>query len=238
MAAVSVICIGDLDLGGFSRGQVMVTTVAHGGVSLGGQSQITGIKYRVYANQGLGDAINYAVPVGIATSLSWTSGSLKVPGQYKLGVRAFDSSTNLEEQNVDAAVFLSLDAAGNDVTKVPFPPVGLRAFPKAGGGIRVEWICPIGNPSRQPIGFHVYISLGSTIDYSKPAVTVPWPSGRFNVFTADQAGLRDGAVYSISVRAYSAIGEESNTVAVTVKADGTPPSLVDSLEAFAINQES
>ena len=196
------------------------------------------ICYHVYVNQGLGDPINYAIPVGVVTNLNWTSGSLNVPGQYRLGVRAFDSSTGLEEQNVDATVLLSLDAAGNDVTKVPFPPVGLRAFPKAGGAVRVEWICPTSDPSSQPNGFHVYITLGSTVDYSEPATTVPWSSGRFGAFTTDHAGLTDGFLYSIGVRAYSTIGEESNTVAVTVKADGTPPSLVDSLEAVAINQES
>jgi hypothetical protein len=216
----------------------MLTTAAHGGVSLGGQYEATKLCYFVYANQGLGDPINYGIPVGVVTSLTWTSGSLNVPGQYRLGVRTFDSSTGLEEQNVDAAVFLSLDGAGNDVTKAPFPPVGLRAFPKAGGAIRVEWICPISDPSGQPDGFHVYITLGSTVDYSKPATTVPWSSGRFGAFTTDQAGMTDGFLYSIGVRAYGAIGEESNTVAVTVKADSTPPSLVDSLEAVAINQEA
>ena len=159
------------------------------------------------------------------------------PAQYRFGVRAFDSSTGLEEQNVDAAVVLSLDAAGNDVTRVPFPPVGLRAFAKAGGVVRVEWICPISDPSRLPSGFHVYMTSGSTIDYSKPTTAVPWSSGRFGAFMTDQAGLTDGFVYSIGVRAFNAIGEESNTVAVSVKADGTPPSLVNSLAAVAINQE-
>jgi hypothetical protein len=234
----SVACSGGLGLGVSARWRTMRTTAAHGGVSLGGKHEFQNIRYSVYENQGLGDPINYAMPVGFVTSLNWTSGTLNVPGQYRLGVRAFDASTGLEEQNVDATVLLSLDAAGNDVSKVPFPPVGLRAFPKAGGAVRVEWICPTSDPSSQPSGFHVYITLGSTIDYSRPAEVVPWSSGRFGAFTTDHAGLTDGLLYSIGVRAYSAIGEESNTVAVTVKADGTSPTLVDSLEAVAINQES
>jgi hypothetical protein len=234
----SVVCIGGFGFGGSARWRTLLTTAAHGGVSLGGKYKDTSITYHVYANEGVGDPINYSVPAGVATSLVWTSNSLNVPGQYRLGVRAFDSSTRLEEQNVDAAVVLSLDSAGNDITKVPFPPVGLRAFPKAGGAVRVEWICPISDPSNQPSGFHVYITLGSTVDYSNPTTTVLWSSGRFGVFKTDQAGLTDGSLYSICVRAYSATGEESNAVAVTVKADGTPPSLVDSLEAVAINQES
>jgi hypothetical protein len=228
---------GGLRLGGSAKCRTMLTTAAHGGASMGGQFDSSRIYYHVYANQGLGDPINYAVPVGDVTSLSWTSASLNVPGQYRLGVRAFDSSTGLEEQNVDAALLLSLDAAGKDVTRVPVPPVGLRAFPKAGGAVRVEWICPSSVPSRQPSGFHVYITLGSKLDYSKPAAIIPWASGRFGAFTTDQAGLTDGFIYSIGVRAYNAVGEESNAVAVTVKADGTPPSLVDSLEIVAINQE-
>jgi hypothetical protein len=234
----SVICMGGLGRGGTARWRTMLTTAAHGGVWLGGQHEYTNGCYHIYVNRGLSDPINYAKPVGVVTSLSWTSDPLSVPGQYRLGVRAFDSSTGLEEQNVDAAVLLSLDALGNDVTKLPFPPIGLRAFPKAGGTVRVEWICPTSDPSNQPDGFHVYITLGSIIDYSKPATTVPWSSRRFGAFTTDTAGLTDGLLYSIGVRAYSAIGEESNTVAVTVKADGTPPSLVDSLEAVAIHQES
>ena len=124
----------------------MLTTAAHGGVSLGGQYEFPAISYHIYENQGLGDPINYAIPVGAVTRLNWTSGALNVPGQYRLGVRAFDASTGLEEQNVDAAVLLSLDAAGNDVSNVPLPPVGLRAFPKAGGAVRVEWICPTCDP--------------------------------------------------------------------------------------------
>jgi hypothetical protein len=228
---------GGLGLSGSARRRTMLTTATHGGVWLGAQHESNVNCYRVYVNQGLGDPINYATPVGAVTSLGWTSDPLSVPGQYRLGVRAFDSFTGLEEQNVDAAVLLSLDAAGNDVTKVPFPPVGLRAFPKAGGAVRVEWVCPTSDPSSQPNGFHVYITLGPTVDYSEPATTVPWSSGRFGAFMTDQAGLTDGFLYSIGVRAFSANGEEANTVAVTVKADGTPPSLVDSLEAIAINQE-
>jgi hypothetical protein len=215
----------------------MLTTAAHGGISQGGHFEVNTMSTNVDINHCMGEPINYAIPVGVVTNLNWTSGPLSVPGQYKFGVRAFDPSTGLEEQNIDAVVFLSLDAAGNDVTKVPFPPVGLRAFPKAGGTVRVEWVCPISDPSSQPNGFHVYITLGSTVDYSEPATTVPWSSGRFGAFKTDQAGLTDGFLYSIGVRAYSANGEEANTVAVTVKADGTPPSLVDSLAVVAINQE-
>ena len=104
--------------------------------------------YYVYANQGLGDRHQLCHTCGRCHRPQLDERSLNVPGQYRFGVRAFDSSTGLEEQNIDAAVLLSLDAAGNDVTRVPFPPVGLRAFPKAGGVVRVEWICPISDPSR------------------------------------------------------------------------------------------
>jgi hypothetical protein len=68
--------------------------------------------------------------------------------------------------------------------------------------------------------------------------TVPWSSGRSGAFSSDLIGLMDGSTYSIGVRAFNAVGEEANTLPVTIMADGTPPVLVDSLEAVVTNQES
>ena len=83
-------------------------------------------------------------------------------------MRAFDPTVGLEEQNVDAVVELILDANGNDVTSTPAPPLGLRAFPIAGGKAPIEWTYPGGDPSCQPLGFRVYLGMGSVPDYTLP----------------------------------------------------------------------
>ena len=50
-------------------------------------------------------------------------------------------------------VELILDASGNDVTRIPASPLGLRAFPTAGGKVRIEWTCPGGGPFATTPGF-------------------------------------------------------------------------------------
>jgi hypothetical protein len=187
---------------------------------------------------GMGDPIDYATVVASVAGSEWTSAALSFPGRFKLGVRAFDPLTGLEEQNLDAAVELVLDATGNDVTGVPHSPVGLRAFPVAGGKVRVEWTCPCSDLSRQPRGFHIYVGSGLIVDYSQPVATLPWSSGRFGSFSADLSGLTDRTNYAIGVRAFSAVGEESNTFTAIVMGGNTPLALVDSFEAVVTNQGS
>jgi hypothetical protein len=76
------------------------------------------------------------------------------------------------------------------------------------------------------------------VDYSQPVSTVTWSSGRFRAFSANLDGLSDGSDYSVGVRSFNMVGEESNTIAVSVTADGTPPALVDSFVAIATNQDT
>jgi hypothetical protein len=203
---------------------------------MGGSAITDKVVYDVYANSGAGDSVNYTAPKATASKLSWTSQALSAPGSYKFAVRARDARTGLEERNVDALVVLTLDGAGNDVTLVPAAPLGLRAFPMAGGKVRVEWTCASTVPSRQPAGFNVYWGAGG-IDYSHAAASVPWSAGRFGSFLQDLTGLTGGVSYSIGVRAFSSAREELNTNVVVVNADSTPPSLVDSLVAIATDQE-
>jgi hypothetical protein len=185
----------------------------------------------------MGDPINYTVSLGTVTGQSWTSSALSVPGRFKFGVRAFDPAVGLEDQNVDASLELVLDASGNDVTGTPASPLGLRAFPITGGRVRVEWACPVGQPSRQPLGFRVYLGTGSVPDYTLPVSTVAWSNGRNGCFSAELGGLSDGAPRSIAVRSYNVVSEEQNSVVLHVTTDGSPPSVVDSLSAVATNQE-
>ena len=86
---------------------------------------IVGTGYHVYSNGGSGP-INYSSPIATVYGLTWTSGPLAYPDTWKFGVRAFDGFG--EEQNLDCAVSIVLDAGGNDISRRPMAPVGLRAF--------------------------------------------------------------------------------------------------------------
>ena len=103
------------------RGSVAYGSTAGALAVLGG-----GLAYHVYANTGAGDPINYATPIATVSGTAWTSGTLAAPGTWSFGVRAFDG--NGEEQNLDCAVVIVLDANGNDITNRPMPPVGLRGL--------------------------------------------------------------------------------------------------------------
>jgi hypothetical protein len=192
------------------------------------------IVYRVYSNTGAGDSIRYGSPIAIVATLGYVTSALNYPGAWSFGVRAFDVGSGLEEQNVDAAVTIVLDANGNDITNQPSPPTGLRAFALAGGSVRVEWTYPAANRAKLPTGFHVYIGTGGTISLvAGPVATVPFTSAIAGSFVANLTGLTDGTAYTIVVRAYNATAEETNTNSVNVTADATGPATVDSLTATA-----
>jgi hypothetical protein len=188
--------------------------------------------YNIYVNSGDGDPVDYAVPIGAVTTTTWTTSGLAAPGIWSFGVRAADG--NGEEENLDCAVTIVLDASGNDISGRPAPPVGLRAFPLAGGAVRVEWYSPPVRGGGAPAGFNVYLGPGANPDYATPAAAVAYGSGLFNTFVVDLSGLADGMVYSIGVRAFNASGEEANTTSVRVTADATGPRPVDLLIATAI----
>jgi hypothetical protein len=192
--------------------------------------------YHIYSNTGAGDPINYASPVATITSpatTTWSSSALTHPGTWSFGVRAFDTVSGLEEENLDCSVTIVLDASGQDITNQPPAPVGLRAFATAGGAIRVEWISPPTTVVQQPQGFHVYFGTGGTPNYASPAATVLFAAATANTFATNLTGLTDGITYTIGVRAYNAIAEETNTNTVTVTADATGPNAVVSLTAIA-----
>jgi hypothetical protein len=191
------------------------------------------IEYCVYTNSGAGDPINYASPVATVSALTCTLPGLTCPGTWSFGVRAIDTVSGLEEQNLDCAVTVVLDASGNDLTKRPGPPSGLRAFALAGGTIRAEWYYPPSVGSNAPLGFHAYVGTGGSPNYSTPAATVLFATGAANTFVANLASMTNGTTYTIGVRAYNATAEEPNIKTVSVTADSTGPEQVDSLAGFA-----
>jgi hypothetical protein len=196
------------------------------------QTPFVGTAYHVYSNTGAGDPINYGSPIATVATFSYLTSALTYPGTWSFGVRAFDLGSGLEDQNVDVAVTIILDASGKDITNQPSPPTGLRAFAMAGGSIRVEWTYASANRAKLPTGFHVYIGTTS-MNYANPVATVLFTSAIANTFVANLTGLTDGTLYMIGVRAFNSTAEESNTVTVSMTADATGPLPVDSLVAIS-----
>ncbi len=192
------------------------------------------LTYHVYANTGAGDPIDYSTIVTTTPSLTWTSGALSFPGTWRFGVRAYNTSNSLEEENLDCSITLVLDSSGNDITNRPSAPLAIRAFATAAGGIRVEWAYNTINPSPIPTGFHVYWGTGGMPSYLSPVATVPFASAIADTFVANLTGGTNGTTYTIGVRAYNATAEEANTNTVNVTALSVGPTAVIDLTAIAI----
>jgi hypothetical protein len=198
-------------------------------------STTTDVGYHIYSNTGVGDPINYSVPIGTNlgySDVTWTSSRLAYPGVWSFGVRAFNQYG--DEQNIDAVVTINLDAAGQDITNQPNSPIGLRAFALAGGAIRIEWTSTTNVPSAKlPTGFNVYIGTSGVPDYTSAVAKVAYNSSLASSFVANLSGLTNGTTYTIGVRAYNATAEEQNTSTVSCAGDSVGPSAVQNLAAIA-----
>ena len=189
-------------------------------------------EFHVYSNTGAGDPIDYASAVATTATLAYTTSALSFPGTWSFGVRAFDTVSGLEEQNLDCALTIVLDASGNDITNRPGPPLGLRAFALAGGSVRAEWFYPPTSGPRTPTGFHVYSGVGP-LSYSTPTATVLFSQGIANSYVTNMSGFTDRTTYTIGVRAFNATAEEMNTNTAAVMAIATGPAPVDGLVGVA-----
>ncbi|WP_148598068.1 fibronectin type III domain-containing protein [Aquisphaera giovannonii] len=193
----------------------------------------------MYMNDGLGGLVDYSLCLATTSKTSWTSPPLDAPASYTFAVRSTDIITGLEEKNVDAVVDLALDSTARDVTDLPLPPRGLRAFAVAGGKLRVEWTdSQDGRLQRRPLGYRVYLGTGSRPDYATPVAVVSWGGGRYAGYSVDIDGLVGNQAYLVSVRAFGTSGEEQNTTVVTTLMDVEPPDEVDSLVVSVINRKA
>lgn len=186
--------------------------------------------YHVYSNGGSGP-VNYAAPIATVSTLTYSTSALAYPSDTVYAVRAFDTVSGLEEQNVDARVRLVLDATGANVTARPNPPVNVWAAPTAGGGAVVHWSYNPAGQGAAPTGFKVWATVGSVVDYTAAPVSVPYTGP---VGSATLSGLTDGVSYAIGVRAFSGSLVEPNTTAIaSVTGDRTAPGDVDGLTVVA-----
>ena len=227
--AVAAVALGDVFVGTIvSTSPATLAAMAGGDVFRAGWPNIS---YNIYANTGLGDPINFSTPIATTALLTYTTGPLTYPGTWSFDVRAFNVWG--EEQNLDCQVTFTLNAAGIDISNVPPPPSGLRAFPLAGGAIRVEWTYPPTTGAMAPTGFHVYLNPG-VLSYTAATATVlvgtVLPGGSY---VANVPGLTNATTYTIGVRAYNATGEETNTATVTATANSVGPTAVTGLSATA-----
>ena len=192
-----------------------------------------GIVYNIYANDGLGGAVNYATPIAATAALTYTPGPLPQASDTTFAVRAFDTTTGLEESNTEARVRIILDPNGQDISARPNAPNALAVRATAGGGCLATWgYNPVGQGG-PPSAFLIYLTPGAAPDYTAAAATVPFLAGMAR-FSCALAGLADGATYSVAVRASNPAAIERNTSAVaSVTGDATPPNNVDALSGVA-----
>lgn len=189
------------------------------------------IFYCVYSNTGAGDPIDYDVPIATLTTTTYTTAALAHPGTWSFAVRAGNNFGI--EQNLDCAVTFLLSASGVDISNIPPPPAGLRAFPMPLGAIRVEWSAAPTTGPRQPVGYHVYLGTTGTPNYSSIVATVLWTTNIANSFVSNIPGLIGGTTYTVGVRAYNATGEEANTQVTSVVPISSGPTAVTNLVGLA-----
>ena len=189
------------------------------------------ISYNIYGNDAAGGPIDYSTVLTNTASLTYALPALSVSSDNLFAVRALDSVTGLEESNVDAVVRIVIDAAGNDVSNRPAPPVYVSAVANSGGKSTASWSFNHVDTSggNAPTGFKVWLTAGSSVDYTaSPAVTLAYHNNPSDVYTATLTGLVDGTTYTIGVRTYNATGlsvaADESTVVGRVT---TPPDAPD-----------
>ncbi len=190
--------------------------------------------FRIYTNDLAGGPIDDSTVYATRTTKDVTINL--PPGSDALVLcRPFDTVTGFENRNLDCVRRVVTDAAGEDVTGLPAAPTAVYCRPIA-GGVRVHWMH---NPIRRwclpAQEFDVWLTPGASVDYLDP------PAGTLDLATSplfrrrpvrsvggsyflDLAGLVDGTLYAIGVRARNAVGTEENTTAVAAfTADVSPP---------------
>lgn len=189
-------------------------------------------QYNVYANTGVGDFINYSTPIATVDALTYSPAALAPGSNWTFAVRAFDTVSTIEENNLDARVNVVLDASGNDITAQPASPTGFTATIANVNGVisaKLTWhqLTPSGGIA--PTAFNVFKTLGSSISYISPTVIAYVPGKQ--AYWTTLSGLTGGSQYTFAVRAVNGTVSELNTNTITVTANATPPNAVQSFAA-------
>lgn len=187
------------------------------------------IQYRIYSGDASGGPVDYSTVLATTASLSIAMSALANNTTTIFAVRTYDTVTGLDDAGTDAQVTIITDGSGLDATNRPYASSSLRALPSPTGAT-IEWTYPHLIASRQPTGFHVYVTA-TTISYASVQATVLWATGRGGKFRATIAGLTPGTAYQAAVRAYNASGEEPNTAVIGFTLPAAAPLNVDGLTA-------
>lgn len=181
-------------------------------------------EYRIYGNGGSGGPVDYTTPLATVSALTWTSPTLSSPSDWTFAVRARDSASGLEEENVDARARVVIDSGGIDRSNAPAAPQAISATPEAGGMVRVRW-AHVRGAMAAATGFSVYANPGTSVNYALPPVATI--SGTYSQVEADLqaavAGLADGVQHAVGVRANSLTSTSDPSPTALVTPDATPP---------------
>ena len=192
------------------------------------------IVYQVFSNNGAGGPIDYSTVIATVSGASYTTGALVPSGDYRFAVRAMDTATGLAETNTQASVRVTLDAAGNDIGRVPNAPFAVAARATSGGGCQVTWSYLAAVQARMPTGFLVYLTAGTSPSLTTPSATVAYQPGLAG-YSCYLAGLSDATTHTISVVSVGYVASAISAAAsATVIGDSTPPADVDSLAVVAV----
>lgn len=190
-----------------------------------------GISYNIYANDGQGGDVNYETPIASTALQSYVINPFGFPGDHTFAVRAFDTTSGIEEANTDARVRIVLDSLGNDVTAQPRAVFGLSATPTAGGTCWVVWGYDPRGQGGPPAQFNVSMAVGTTASFSTTAATVTYLTG-VTGYGCTLSGLSSNTSYVIAVQAVGIAGRLPGPVkTVGIKYQVSPLQYVDSLVA-------
>jgi hypothetical protein len=193
--------------------------------------------YNLYHGAGPGpEAINYAAPLRLlgpnVTEIA--TGPLAAGAVHWFGLRPVDDR-GLESPTAEAECRLELDASGEVVPDRPAGALGIQAAPRPLGRARLTWRYRPGSAGVLPEVFRIFGDGGTgTIDYETPLGEVPFDAGR-TWYAWDSPPLADGLDHLLAVRAVADGGVWDEQPAIAgVRADSSPPLIVDALEAEVI----
>ena len=189
------------------------------------------IHYHVYTNDGAGGPVDYSAPIASTSALSFETGTLPAPSDYRFAVRAYDTESGYEEANTDAIARIVLDGLGRDVGSRPVAPHALTAKATVAGGFRAAWAHRTPAGRVEPTRFLVSIAPASAPTMSTRIGSVEFRKGQAG-YSFQGSGLLDQTQYVLSVSAQGAADYlESDSVTTLFVADATAPEDVDNLIA-------
>ena len=190
------------------------------------------ISYNIYANDGRGGDVDCNTPIASTALQTYVIDQLDFPSDHTFAIRAFDTTSGIEEANTDARVRIVLDSSGNDVSAQPNPVFGLSATPTAGGTCWVAWGYDPTGQGGPPSEFNVTLTAGPIASLSSPSATVAYLPGVAG-YGCTLSGLSSNSSYTIAVQAVGASSRPNGlakTVAINYQV--SPLLNVDSLVAL------